>query len=626
MSRIKILDEMTTGQIAAGEVIERPVSVVKELVENSLDAGANQIFLDINDGGKAGITVYDNGCGMSQEEVSLAFCRHATSKIFRAQDLYSLTTLGFRGEALPSMAAVSRLVLKSKMPGEIAGHEITIKGGKILSLEPAGSPAGTTVKVTELFYNVPARRKYLKSRRTETGLIVNMLQSICLARPEVRFSVKHNNKLVFKSPGSARLLDAVSAVYGVENASEMLEINANHNDVILTGYVSKPSLTRKSRSYITVIVNGRYVKNKNILNAIDAAFKGFIPSGRYPVAVLLIDVQPGLLDVNIHPAKMEIRIDNSNQINELIRCAIRECLRNGVLIPGYKIRPQGAGQAAVLQLGYEEEKHRDKTKEQIPVSDIEYCQKSLNYSFKESKKFDEQGLKQQTIYPPQVSGAFGSDDSFGSDDNLFLNDDHSFNDENEIINIKTNFPFLQVIGQLPPTYILTAGPEGLYILDQHAAHERILYEEFLNMFQSGHQQTQMLLTPVPLELSYKNLTILQEKLHVFEALGFVLDKFGNDTYVLRGNPAHLTTSDSINRFIDLIDDLSEMKQGEDFNHDLITRLSCIAAVKSGETMSLTAMEAIIEQLSRTLEPYTCPHGRPTLVKITKRELDHMFKR
>lgn len=618
MSRIRILDEVTAGQIAAGEVVERPVSVVKELVENSLDSGADQISVEITEGGKVGITVSDNGCGMSQEEVSLAFCRHATSKITCAQDLYSLTTLGFRGEALPSIAAVSHLVLKSKMPGENVGHRIELRGGEMLSLQPVGCSSGTSVIVTDLFYNTPARRKHLKSKGTESGLIANMMQNMSFTRPGVRFLLKHNNKVVFRTFGSGKLVDTLSAVYGVEIASEMLEIKAEQNNVSLMGYISKPSVNRSTRSYITVIINGRYLKSKLISDAVDAAYRSLIPSGRHPIVVLDLSISPELLDVNIHPAKMEIRIDNGNEISKFIEYTIRKRLKNAVLIPRYSRlhlgtnEPFGTLRESKKVISYEE--YQDGQKNQSEKFQ-EYLQESFDYSAENGQN---KSLSEPQIFFKENTHVISSEGKVSVRD---TGGQGPIKKEKE-----SRFPFLQVIGQLLPTYIMASGPDGLYILDQHAAHERILFEKFLSSFHKANNQTQMLLTPVPLELNYSSLNILQEKLSSFEALGFILEEFGSGTYVLRGVPAHLSTSEGVRQFIDLIDDLTVLGKEKDFNRALITRLACRAAIKSGEVVSLKAMEAIVEQLSCTDEPYTCPHGRPTLVKITERELAQMFRR
>jgi len=626
------LDELTAGQIAAGEVVERPVSVVKELVENSLDAGADQIAIKITEGGKTGIMVSDNGCGMSQEEVSLAFCRHATSKITCAQDLSSLTTLGFRGEALPSIAAISHLVMKTKMSGDNVGQKIELKGGEILSLQPAGCPPGTTVFVTDLFYNTPARRKHLKSTGTEAGLVADMVQNMSLSRPEVRFSLQHNGRAVFRTPGSGRLVDAVFAVYGAAVAREMLEIKARQGNVKLKAYISKPSINRKTRSYITVIVNGRYVKNRFINQAIDEAYTGLIPSGRHPVVVLALDLSPELIDVNIHPAKMEIRIDNETEITEFIKGSIRERLKNTVLIPNYELRAGtkksphflpssrnqwGRGDAA-LRTG--RSSFPAGNGQRLPPASNKnyYSQDSINYS--PSK---EQNVKGPTSLPAGVKEESRTESIPGSQEKP----GHTFGDEGSKGKEKeSTFPLLQVIGQLLPTYIMAGGPDGLYILDQHAAHERIIFEKLLVSLENGENRTQMLLTPVPLELNYRTQAILQENLANFTALGFILEDFGGEAYILRGVPAHLSTAAGVNQFVDILDELAALERQKDFNRALITRLACRAAIKSGEVLSFQAMEAIVQQLSCTTEPYTCPHGRPTLVKITEQELAQMFKR
>lgn len=614
MSRIRILDDITAGRIAAGEVVERPVSVVKELVENSLDAGADQVVIEITEGGKESITVTDNGCGMSQEEVSLAFCRHATSKITCAEDLYSLKTLGFRGEALPSIASVSHLVLKTKMHSETVGHRIELMGGKVLSLKPVGCSPGTSVMVTDLFYNTPARRKHLKSKGTEAGLVVDMVQNISLARPGVRFLLRHNNRVIFRTPGSGRLVDAVSSVHGVEVTREMVEIRAEKGNVSLTGFVSKPSLNRKTRSHITFAVNGRYVRSKFINRAIEEAYSGLIPSGRYPVVVLSLELEPAMIDVNIHPAKMEVKINNENEIAKFIKDTIRKHLQSSDLILNYnyKIRSNTEKYYYV---------------QNIPVNasgtagqgslELEAGQIGEGIDIGKWDLLNKQKINDQTLLPVNVK-----------EEQEALRQPCA-NTKSKVNGKVSNFPFLQVIGQLLPTYIIAGGPDGLYILDQHAAHERIIFEELLNSVNNGGNHAQMLLRPVPLELNYKALTVLQENLNNFKTLGFILEEFGSGTYILRGIPANLSTEKAVYQFIDLLDELAVTGREEsygDFNRAIVTRLACQAAIKSGEKLSLEAMNAIVQKLSRVNEPYTCPHGRPTLVKITERELAQMFKR
>jgi DNA mismatch repair protein MutL len=622
MNRIIILDEETAGHIAAGEVVERPVSVVKELIENSLDAGASQVTIEILDGGKSGLTVIDNGYGMSQEEVSLAFCRHATSKISSVDDLYSLSTLGFRGEALPSIAAVSHVVLKTRQAGDNAGYRIEVKGGEILSLQPVGCSPGTSVRVRDLFYNTPARRKHLKSKGTEAGLVTAMVQNMALTRPGVRFLLRHNKKIVFQTQGSDRLIDSISAVYGIGIAREMVPVKGDHGGININGLISKPALNRATRSYITIAVNGRYVRNQSVNHAISEAYSGLIPAGRHPVVVLNIQLSHGNLDVNIHPAKMEVRFDNEAEVLHLIKETLRYSLRNEVLVPGYK--PRDTGDYRVAMPVEEKGASTGTTARKKYIDGILPMENPREYGEKKqqveinSPIRKVQAPKEETRDRQEISAMEDSPDYRETQ-----------NDSEENIKVKekgAEFPFLQVIGQLLPTYIIAAGPDGLYIMDQHAAHERIIFEKLLKLVNMEKQETQMLLTPLTLELDYKLLAVLQENLQYFIDLGFLIEEFGTDTYILRGVPAYLPTFQGVRDLTDLLEELSVMQRGKEFSIALTTGLACRAAIKSGEILSVKDMEAIVQQLSRTCEPYTCPHGRPTLVKITEQELAHMFKR
>ncbi|MTI82415.1 MAG: DNA mismatch repair endonuclease MutL [Firmicutes bacterium] len=628
MNKIILLDELTAGQIAAGEVVERPVSVVKELVENSLDAGADQITIEIIEGGNSGITVYDNGHGISQEEVSLAFYRHATSKITSVNDLYSLSTLGFRGEALSSIAAVSRVVLKTKPPSEKVGQRIEVKGSEVISLQAVGCSSGTSVKVSDLFYNTPARRKHLKSKGTEAGLVTGMVQNIALLRPEIRFLFKHNDKTVFHTPGSGRLIDSISAIYGVKTAREMVEVNATKGSITLAGMISKPSINRATRQYISVAVNGRYVRNQLINQAIDEAYGGLVLTGRHPMAVLKLSLGQGQVDANIHPAKMEVRFDRETEVISFIKEVIRNQLKKEILIPTYEQR--GAAKRQHEQWNESKsgtvwtEKYMDGV---LPV------QKHFE---SKNKQQNENILSEFNVKTPAKklqSDVFRDSINDNSKTNTREASASPYDINARIGNAKvqnsepqTGFPFLHVIGQLAPTYIIAADPDGLYILDQHAAHERIIFENLLAMMDSEQKETQMLLTPVSLELDYKSRVLLQENLWDIRNLGFEVEEFGADTYVLRGVPAHLSTFKGEHDLTDLLEEISDLKKDKDFYLAFTIRLACRTAIKSGEVLSLSAMDALVQQLSCTNEPYTCPHGRPTLVKLTQQELTQMFKR
>ncbi|MCF8011570.1 MAG: DNA mismatch repair endonuclease MutL [Clostridiales bacterium] len=613
MNRIEVLDNFTVGQIAAGEVVQRPVSVVKELVENSLDAGADQVVIEITEGGKKGIIISDNGIGIRHDDIKRAFYRHATSKIASAGDLYQLSTLGFRGEALPSIAAVSDLILVSRSPSEQAGQKIHLKGGDIISVKAAGCPPGTSVSATDLFFNTPARRKHLKSTGTESSLVADIVQRMSLARPEVRFVFKNNDRVVFRSPGSGKLIDAVSSVYNVELAKYMVEVDEQNDILYAEGLLGKPSFNRKTRSHIYLIINGRYVRNKAIYQAVDEAYSGLILSGRHPVAVISLQLNPALLDVNIHPAKMEIKIDKENEIADLLKCSIREKLKNTLLIPTYKSYKSN-----------NTSKKEDINESNNITSIINENQKKLNINNKDDNFIK---IKQDdTIYNLSQDNLMHEKESEQTGNKITNNIDNNYEEYKNDYNQQIKLPYLQVIGQLLPTYIVAGGPDGLYIIDQHAAHERIMYEKLLNT--EHENNVQWLLTPVPLELSYSTSVFIQDNILKFKQMGFIIEEFGEETYIIRAVPAHLSTNEGIIQFTDLIEEIAAAENNREntFWDKFITSLSCRAAVKSGEILSNEVMNNLVNHLSMAEEPYTCPHGRPTLVKITENELLQMFKR
>lgn len=586
MSRIIILDPLTASQIAAGEVVERPSSVVKELVENSLDAGASLISVEIEGGGISRIAVTDNGCGMTEEEARLAFCRHATSKIRDFSDLNRITTLGFRGEALPSIAAVSQLTLKTR-PAELnQGFCIEMHGGQEVYAGPVGCPVGTTIVVKDLFYNTPARRKFLKTKATESGLVSDVLYRLAFTRPDVTFSLVHNGREIFRSPGTGELRHVVAAVYGIEVADKMIPVNAKNEFIEMKALVGSPLLHRSTRNQQTIIINGRYVRHPALTNALEEAYRPLIGSGRHPVAVLSIDLDPGLIDVNVHPAKLEIKLEREEEIADFIVKSVRAALNTGkTMMVSRFSKPAVANSSS-------------------------YRQESLLNSSEFRNVADASDISE----------------------NLALNEERDCSYlPRERIEQRRNekFPHLWPIGQLLSSYVIAGGEDGLYIIDQHAAHERILYEQFLKQIESGSVKSQMLMIPVTLHVGFKEVQLLRENLHFFHRQGFIVEEFGEDTLLLRGVPLPFKSQEGEELLVQMLDLLSEpgrRLEDRQMGRRLAAAMACRAAIKAGEKLSIADMESLIARLALTEEPFTCPHGRPTVIRFSNRDLNKFFRR
>jgi len=616
MPKIILLNEDIACRIAAGEVIERPVSIVKELVENSLDAGADLVNIAIIDGGIQAIEVVDNGCGISQEDTPLAFYRHATSKIKSAADLEGINTLGFRGEALPSIAAVAQLTIKTRVPQNNEGYQMIIRGGQVLQEGPIGCPVGTAISVRDIFFNTPARRKHLKSKSTEGGLIADLVYKMALIRPQTRFIFNHNGREIFRSPGSGKKIDVLASVYDVRAASMMLPINGADAGVKVDGLISKPELSRSTRQQITVAVNGRLVHSTAINTALEQAYRGKLTVGRYPVAVLLIWLPLDTVDVNVHPAKMEIKMENEEQVTALVTAAASKALRETNLIPSQAKLP-GSNEPYKLHFLIDQNRSPTTTKAIVEVND--------------------QGIKQISEASVMPAGPV-----LTSQPQLaYTNSKAACNQPQvckgfvaELAEVATEydktpvFPALLIIGQLMNTYILTQTENGFFVVDQHAAHERVLYEKFLVKLTTSTPEVQYLLAPLNINLRAHEKELLKEYAANLQALGFVFEDFGKDNFLLRGIPVDFSPGQSEQLIADVVEAIMERGKVRDAEnkHAVAALLACKAAIKAGERLSIEAMQTLLGQLARATEPYTCPHGRPTTVSFTRHEMDVLFKR
>ena len=576
MQKIHILDEVTINKIAAGEVIERPSSVVKELIENSIDAGASDIRIEVEKSGKKLIRVTDNGCGMSREDAALSFVKHATSKISRIEDLDEVETMGFRGEALSSISAVSKLEIITKTREELSGTKIIVHGGKLIGISETGAADGTSVSVQDVFYNTPARKKYLRSDSTELAHIIDVVTRNALGHNTVSFTLLHNGIEILCSPAS-ELRDTIIHIFGQEAARAMLPLNNHTGFANVNGFVSKPSVTRGSLNFQFFYINGRSIGSRAFSLALRDGYGTLLQKGRFPIAVLKIAVDTKEVDINVHPTKNQVRLSHEREISDTIMNGVRNALAQGTLIPDARI--------AIEQkvLNYESISERPaliKETEQgfrFPIKDTER-------RLRRTERYDEIKIK-----------------------------------ESETLRVK-------VLGQVDSLYIIAETKDGLMIIDQHAAHERIFFEQVRD---SKRTDSQELIVPVHLELDFRERALMKECIPYLEEFGFRISEFGPDAFAVSAVPDVLGRLEDPALVHDVIMDiLSEGKVKEDTGlfERMTKSISCRGAIKAGADCSQEQMENLVRQLFRTENPYTCPHGRPTMVSFNRQELDKLFKR
>ena len=586
---IQQLPPNVAAQIAAGEVVERPASVVKELVENSLDAGAGRIAVAIGGGGVSEIRVTDDGCGIPADELALAFRHHATSKLAVAADLETVTTLGFRGEALPGIAAVSRLVCTTRTPGAPAGARIEFRYGECIGQSTLGCAAGTTVQATALFGNLPARRKFLRADAAEAARVQDVVTRAALSHPAVRFTLTVDNREQFSSPGAGRLQDAILAVYGSDVAGLMLPLHHADGDIVISGYTAAPALTRRNRSYITLLVNRRWVYQRAIAYAVEQAYQGQLPDRRYPLAVINIDLPPEQVDVNSHPAKREIRFRSENRIFAAVRRAVSDALVAHA--PARRASaPAGGSGASAADAG-----------RAAPAGPYDYGAGAS------ATRAGDEGMALPTT---------------GLAPSLALN---------------AVLPGLRVVGQIRQTYVVAEGAEGMYLVDQHAAHERIIYDRIRNGA-GGYEGTdgaeraaQPLLSPLPAELTLAQAATLQEYAALLADYGFVVEPFGDGggAWLVRALPAALVKAnhpDPAQALTDLLDAVAVEQVVMEREDALAATIACHGSVRAGMSLAPEEMDALLRQLESAPNPHHCPHGRPTVIHFTQYQLEREFGR
>lgn len=589
MAVIKVMDELLANKIAAGEVVEKCASVVKELVENSIDAESNEIKIDLLDAGTKEIKVTDNGIGMEKEDAVLAFQRHATSKLKTEDDLYHIETLGFRGEALASIASVAKITLKT-CKNEV-GTTVEIHGGKIISVENSDARTGTSISVRELFYNTPARLKHLKSLYTELANITDYINKLALSHPDIRFVLTNNETTILNTDGRGNLLKTINDIYGINVAKKMLNVSAENRDYMITGYISLPEIHRSNRNAMVILVNGRIVRNQELNRVINDAYHAYKPDNRYPVVVLNIEVDPSLVDVNIHPTKMDIKFSNMEDLCKLITTMIKDKITGRNLIPIIKELPKKA--------------NKDDIQENLNLVRETKIQTDLFEENEEAKGlFEEQELVLNTD---------------------LISEEETPYEEHKI----EPLPELYPVGLVHGTYIVCQNELGMYLIDEHAAKERINYEEFLEKLGKPSQDRISLLFPITIELSTSDYVILKENMHILEENNIEAEEFGVNSIIIKAHPTWIPRGFEEKVLNNLVEQVVQKQKDfriEKFNEEAIKMLSCKMAIKANTNMSLEEMENIINDLRKCKNPYNCCHGRPSIIFYSRQELDKMFKR
>lgn len=616
MPNIAILNQETIDKIAAGEVVERPCSVVKELVENAIDAGSTAITVEIKEGGISFIRITDNGCGIERDQVAVAFYRHSTSKIRSAEDLLTVKSLGFRGEALSSISAVARVELITKTYDELTGTRYVIEGSKELSNEEIGAPDGTTFIVKDLFYNVPARRKFLKTAQTEGSYISDMVEKLALSHPDISFKFINNNQTKLHTSGNGNRKDIIYHIFGREISSSLLEVKHECEYFKVEGFIGKPVITRGNRNYENYFINGRYVKSNILSRAIEEAYKSFLMQHQYPFTVLYFTFFSEL-DVNVHPTKMELRFDNNNEIYVELCDTIYAILSHKEMIPEVPVDSTPAPKKIVHEY-----------KEPIPepfekrrINEVRAAESRSVYGQSVTSAVKDYSAIETAAKTPETSTAYepaqavtGTQQTLGDYDKVFLTE-----------SAKKQF---SIIGQLFKTYWLIEFEDKLYIIDQHAAHEKVLYEKTMARLANKDFTSQRISPPIVMTLDARECEMLEKYRPQIEQFGYEVEHFGGKEYMISAIPDNLFNIDMKDLFIEMLDDFSNAtgRQTPDIITEKVASMSCKAAVKGNDKLTLPEINKLIDELLSLDNPYNCPHGRPTIISMSKYEIEKKFKR
>lgn len=662
MGRIIVLDENTSNKIAAGEVVEKPASVVKELVENSIDAGATSISVDIKNGGISYIKITDNGSGMDEDDVEIAFERHATSKIKRAEDLDSVITMGFRGEALASIASVASVELMTKTAASTYGMYVYIRGGVFQDVRQTGCPVGTTFIIKDLFFNTPARYKFLKKDSTEAGYISDTISRIALGNPDISFKLTNGKTTLIHTPGNNDLKSVIYSIYGKELIKDLVAVEYADEKIKISGYVGKPEAARSNRNYQSLYINKRYVKSKMVSYSVEQAFASILMKNRFPFFVLNIDINPVLVDANVHPAKTEVRFADESNLSRTIYMAVSNALTTGgslfnpVSVPNkdrelFKFTGNSQNKVEYLQKEIELNKQEDykkaeevrlftKALEPLAKTEVNKASMSLekpqtdtsSFTFTKSEEYNVRQPQEVTVEVKQEKTTELNNNSevikeadFSEEVAAVLSeDDGEVNTEN----LHPELADMKYIGQAFSTYILLQSNDELVMVDQHAAHERIIYEKLRVKFDSQENTTQLLLEPVVIQLQPFELDAVKSKHELLKGIGFVFEDFGNNSIIIRGIPYMVGDCSPRDIFIELTQKLQESIRpvSTPLADEIIHTIACKAAIKANKKLDEKEVHQLLIELSKTGRRYTCPHGRPTVIRLTKYEIEKMFKR
>ncbi len=629
MGKIVILDENTSNKIAAGEVIEKPASVVKELVENSIDAGAGHISVEIKNGGISLIKVTDNGCGIDEDDVEIAFERHATSKIRSADDLDSIKTMGFRGEALASIAAVASVELTTRIQKNAHGNFIKVQGGNLIEIKQTGCPVGTTIIIKELFYNTPARFKFLKKDSTEAGYISEIMSRIALSAPQISFRLISNNSNVLHTPGNNDLLSTIFSIYGKETAHNVLKLDYENNKIKVSGYAGRPEIARSNRNQQSIFLNGRYIRSKVISAAIDEAYNTYLMKNKHAFVVLNLELNPVLVDVNVHPTKMEVRFSDEQEIFRSVYHSILNALSGKPLIKDIATQERKAE-----TFKFEKKNNIDKTAF-VQANFIKEKSPQSFSTFKPSVSQDRESLRPMS-QPEKENNipvkAIQNNEIKLPEKPETLESHISINEEPQeyVPEVRKNFlEDARIIGQAFSTYIIAQSDDGLILIDQHAAHERILYEKLKEKYRKKQPMSQFLLAPAAIELTNQEIRIINDEKEFLNNIGYKYEEFGNNSILLREIPFVDDRSIKVKEtFLEVVDFLLN-KDKSDYSRlmdEALHTVACKAAVKANKRLDEIEIKNIIREMGDIENPYTCPHGRPTIIKFSKYELEKMFKR
>ena len=648
MAKIELLTQETIDKIAAGEVVERPASVVKELVENALDAGATAITVEIKEGGISFIRITDNGCGIDKNQVKLAFMRHSTSKIRTAEDLMNVSSLGFRGEALSSISAVARVELITKTYDDLTGTRYVIEGSNEIAFEEVGAPEGTTFLIKDLFYNVPARRKFLKTPQTEGSYISDIVEKLALSHPDVSFKFINGNQTKLHTSGNGNRKDLIYHIYGREIAASLLEVDYSGDIFSVSGFIGKPVITRGNRNYENFFVNGRYIKSALLSRSVEEGYKGFLMQHQYPFVVLYFKFKENTLDVNVHPTKMELRIDNNQEVYREVCDLVYGKLSHRDLIPNVPVKEEDRPKNIVREY-----------KEPIPepfenrrLNDIRaMVSKDSPYEVRYPERRPVPQFIVDRTKNPESTGASVAKTVAESVDSEEISKKLQVEEEVLGFEIKKDSKLVEgvqqtleelspafmskearkkhkIIGQLFKTYWLIEYEDNLFIIDQHAAHEKVLYERTMSKLKEKEFTSQVISPPIIMSLDAREVEMLEKYRNQIERLGYEVEHFGGKEYMISAIPDNLFKVDMKDLFIEMLDDFSNLtgRETPDLILEKVASMSCKAAVKGNDELSYAEMDALIEELLTLDNPYNCPHGRPTIISMSRYEIEKKFKR